>query len=272
MTDYSSVPKPALPTGPDNSGGNSAQDKLLAAHMYLGQTEVRYNPTGTIKLGVIDGDTITGNNLTKGPDIRTVASAQNQWFHWTNQMRLDLAKKLYAWGYIDSPNDIYGARAYYYDAIAESALAFQNGQRVTPLDILDVQHVKNLDKLKARTAAGPGSVTTPNPVMVYNKDNVAAMVTVALQKRLGRDPTEAEINTFYNAIHQHQLGDPGSETVVRGKDGKVISDITNQGFNDASAGQLIDSKIKDNPEYAQYQAATTYFNAAMEANQAIGGA
>jgi hypothetical protein len=63
-----------------------------------------------------------------------------------------------------------------------------------------------------------------------------------------------------------------SKTITQYKHGQAVSANTTQsgGFTTDDALQAAYDKAQDNPDYAEYQSASTYYNAALSALGAIG--
>lgn len=212
-------------------------------------------------------------DLATHPNIMTQAQAEASWFTQTQAERLAFAKKAYAYGYITDPLDQAGAQSVWNYAVGQAAgFKTNNNQNLTPLDVMDMYagHA-NGDVLKARAQAGPGGMTTTKSVNLTDRLGVQAIATQVLQQALGRSPTQAEVNTYYNTIRQQEETHP-SITTQKSVGGGVTETTSSGGFSDADAQQFLLSKIQNDPEFAKYQSGTTYFNAAMAANAAIGGA
>lgn len=243
------------------AGSGNSTDNLL---MYMGLQPKDVSGEGNLR----------PNEPQNTKHYMTLADARAQWYQYTQAQRLDFAREAYSLGYLTtSPTDIKGAQSVWEYAIEESANFLSAGhQDVDPTTVLHWNIGANKQALADRADAGPGSHTTSNPVNLLDKANVQAIATTALQNALGRNPTQAEINTFFNTIHEKQLADPGSTTTTRDAAGNVTAQVSTAGYTSDDANQYLQSQIQNDPEFAKFQGGTTYFNAAMSALGAIGGA
>jgi len=269
--DYNSIIQNAIKQF-GQSGGSSAT--TADPQLFFGLTSGLARTGPTQKVGVIDGENITGPSLQRAqvPSVMTQSQAQMQWYHWTQQQRLTWAKRAFALGYLSSPTDVQGAQSLFMNAIGESVRYYAVGKKVSPWDVLDLNAGSNSDVLKKRGMVNPdGSITSTNSqINLSDKASVEALATQVLQQALGRDPTQSEINTYYNTIRGQEKSHP-SVTTTTTKGGQTSS-VTSGGFGQDDAAELLKSQIQNDPEYAKYQAGTTYYGAALQALGAIGGA
>lgn len=95
-----------------------------------------------------------------------------------------------------------------------------------------------------------------------------------LSQMLGRDPSDQELRDFTYRMNQMAASNPTiTKTVQRFKDGELsgTTSRTSGGFDSADIAQEAYDEAQSDPEYAEYQAATTYFSALQQALGAIGG-
>lgn len=205
-----------------------------------------------------------------GRNVTTLSQAQMLWYHWSQADRLKWTKYAYSLGYLQSPTDVAGAQQIWTQAIDESVRYFAAGKPRSPWQVLDANAGSNADELKKRGALNPdGSITYTNTSLrLDDKASVEALAITALHNGLGRDPTQSEINTFYNTIRAKEKADPDKTTTTKSATGDSSS-VTTPGFNPEL---YLRHQVQNDPEYAKYQAGTTYFGAAMSALGAIGGA
>jgi hypothetical protein len=145
--------------------------------------------------------------------------------------------------------------------------------KVTPWDVLD------LYKSEAKAAGGyvnyENGVTTRVAKSVSNITEGEAWATMqqTVAQMLGRDPSDQEVRNFAYKMNQLAAQNPSiSKTVTRYKAGQesTSSTTTEAGFGAADMAEAAYDKAQNDPEYAEYQSATTYFNAALSALGAIG--
>lgn len=120
---------------------------------------------------------------------------------------------------------------------------------------------------------GPKSrTTTQTSVDLTDPETAQALITQSLTQLLGRAPSDGELAQFKGTISGYEKSHPSVATTTEQYDsqGNVVATNTTRsgGVTDAARQQLLQSKVQDTPEYAKYQAGTTYFNALL---QLIGG-
>lgn len=101
-----------------------------------------------------------------------------------------------------------------------------------------------------------------------------ASIQGTLQQMLGRDPTDQELRDFTYRMNRMAADNPTiTRTIQQYKDGELESTTsrTRGGFTAADMAQEAYTEAQKDPEYAEYQAATTYFSALQQALGAIGG-
>ena len=262
----------ALYGGSSVPQGASAPDPQLYFGGTFGRTATPAG--GTMKFGVVDGENITGPNRQRVPNIMTLSEAQMQWYKWTQAERLAWTKRAYALGYLQSPTDVQNGMQIYMQALDQSVRYFGVKKNVSPWDVLDLNAGSNADTLKKRGMINKdGSITQTNSqINLSDKASVEALATQVLQQALGRDPTQSEINTYYNTIRGQEQAHPTvTKTTTNQATGSSTSTTTG-GFGADDASEMLKQQIQNDPEYAKYQAGTTYYAAALQALGAIGGA
>lgn len=199
----------------------------------------------------------------------SLSDAQLQWYRMSPDQQKQWAQKAYALGYITSPVNLSAAQGVWNSMVGESANYLSVGKKFTPWDVLDKNAGANVSALKQR--AQGGTTQTNTSIDLSDRSSVEAISRQVLQQALGRDPTDSEVNTYFNTIRAQEKAHPTVTTTKN--DGKGNTSTTSSGgFSQADAADFLQSKIQDDPEYAMYQGGTTYFNAAMQAVGAIGGA
>lgn len=152
--------------------------------------------------------------------------------------------------------------------------------KVTPWDMLEI----NKSALAAAGGSGSGSGGgTAAPTTVRSTTRSVAQITHGdgwnalqntLSRMLGRDPSEEEVKDFIGRMNHLAAKNPTittSTTTGVGTASQNTSSKTRGGFN---ANDILENAYRDaqaDEEYAEYQSATTYFNAALSALGAIGG-
>lgn len=137
-------------------------------------------------------------------------------------------------------------------AVEQSVNFASAGRRFTPQDALKIYAAGQSSK---KTAPAP---STRVQVDISNPTEAKALIIDAFQRRVGKDPTDAQIAELTASLQAAQRSNPTVATVSA--DGTSVS--TSGGLN---AQQFIDDKARSLPDYGNYQAATTYYNAYLDA-------
>lgn len=150
----------------------------------------------------------------------------------------------------------------------------EGSRKVTPWDVLDLYKseakaagtYQNLDGNQTRT-------TVNRSVSDITEGEAWSLLQDQLSRMLGRDPSDQEVRDFTYRMNQLAAANPAiSKTITKYKDGEAVSSSTKTsgGFTAADAQMGAYEDAQSDPEYAEYQSATTYFNAALSALGAIG--
>lgn len=115
-----------------------------------------------------------------------------------------------------------------------------------------------------RRYVGPRFKTTTNTqVDLTDPDTARAIATSLFQDMVGRDPRAGELKGFASALHAAEEASPVVQTTTTEFDtvtGEPVgADTVSEGGLTAEGRALIgQNRIKKDPEYGAYQAATTY--------------
>jgi hypothetical protein len=130
----------------------------------------------------------------------------------------------------------------------------------------------------------PSSQTTTS-VYDLTPEDARATLEQAMAQKLGRAPTEEEIEDFISAAQTRAERNPtrvtesftpgveggeGDQVTVQREGGEVLgTSVTDveQGFDSESLGRMADRRAQNAPDYASYQAISSYFPAFLEAMQ-----
>jgi len=146
--------------------------------------------------------------------------------------------------------------------------------KVTPWDVLDMY--------KAEAKAADSYVNYENGTRVSTNKSIAhitegeawSSLQSTLSKMLGHDPSDQEVRDFTYKMNQLAAKNPAiSKTISQYKAGDVASSTTSTegGFTGSDVAQAAYEQAQNNPGYAEFQAGSTYYNAALSAIGAIGG-
>lgn len=165
---------------------------------------------------------------------------------------------------------------------AGAMYSLSSGQRkVTPWDVLDLYKT---EMTKAGTFGGGGSSSGGgSPTTVTQKTRSVAEITHGdgwnalqntLSRMLGRDPSEEEVRDFVGRMNHLAAKNPTITTSTTSGIGSASQSTTSRTRGGFNANDVLENAYKDaqaDDEFAEYQSATTYFNAALSALGAIGG-
>lgn len=162
---------------------------------------------------------------------------------------------------------------------AGAMYSLSSGQRkVTPWDVLDLYKT---EMQKAGTFGGSESGGSPTTVTqrsrsvstITHGDGWSALQNT-LSRMLGRDPSDEEVRDFVGRMNHLAAKNPTittSTTSGIGTANQSTSSRTKAGFN---SNDILENAYRDaqsDDDYAEYQSASTYFNATLSALGAIGG-
>lgn len=163
-------------------------------------------------------------------------------------------------GYVSMLNDVYGMQ--------------QTGAALTPTAFLNnLIRQQGLNPHDLSGSSGSGSepktyTNTATSVYDLTPDNARATLREALQAKLGRDPTQAEIRDFIDAAQTRATNNPTTSTTTYHTDGNgntTSNTSTDQGFSEANLQEMALRRAKQAPDYAKYQASSLYYPALVSA-------
>jgi len=122
---------------------------------------------------------------------------------------------------------------------------------------------------KANAAFDGFSSSVQSQVQQVSDQQLAGTARQVLQQELGRDPTAAELRSYTIAVNQAAQANPVvTRTANDGTDpANTVSSSTTSGGIDPQ--QVILDQVRQDPEHAQYQASTLYYQAALNALNSI---
>jgi hypothetical protein len=215
----------------------------------------------------------------RGDETELVNSVTNQPFLWEEDQVAEAIKKFQDAGLtsvtdFDSMHKAWGGLV----QRAGAMYSLSSGQRkVTPWDVLDLYKT---EMQKAGTSGGSGggspstvTQTSRSVSSITHGDGWSALQNT-LSRMLGRDPSEEEVRDFVGRMNHIAAKNPTitrSTTSGIGTGNQSTSSRTKAGFN---SNDILENAYKDaqaDDDYAEFQSASTYFNAALSALGAIGG-
>jgi hypothetical protein len=214
----------------------------------------------------------------------TVAQAMNEPYLWSEEQVQSAIERFQQAGFkdvatFDDVVQVWGGLV----KRAGSMYSLSSGKRkVTPWDVLGLYSREIAAAQAKQGPPGPGDPGFNGRTTVVNKTiadvsegEAWSALRGTISAMLGRDPSDQEVRDFSYRMGNLAARNPSiSKTIQQYKDGQVVSTTTKQtdaGFTAADMAQEAYEKAQRDPDYAEYQAATTYFNAAVSALGAIGG-
>lgn len=197
------------------------------------------------------------------PDIRTVQQMINDYRNWDDAQKNKLRSTL---GLMDknallaTDEQLEGMWAGY---AQRSADYLSIGRTLTPWDLI------NSDLAVRNNGGLAGTKTTKSTATnLTSLADAGAIFQQAAQQLLGRDPTAKEIAAFQGNLNAQERQNPTTTTTTTTTNAQGEATTQNStstgGISSAGASKIAQDALKNNPEYAQVQAATTYHNAMMQ--------
>lgn len=226
---------------------------------------------GTIKGGhIVKDDTGGGWHTYKTqdrPNITTSSQAYNLWLDWDEGQRSKFRAALTLTG-LDTSGYRDADWANAWKAYVDQAAGYYRdgqGSNISPWDILAMDR-------REREAQIPKTTTqTSSSVNLSSKADVEASAYDIARALLGRAPTDDEVAKYTEVINAKERANPNvTTTTTTTKGGEVLnqSSTTSGGFSAQAAQNELRKQAQGEDDYAEYQAATTYYNALY---QMLGG-
>lgn len=200
-------------------------------------------------------------------EATSIEAAKNRVIQMTTQEQEDLASKMVAAGMLDatwSMDDLLEV----WDKLVDKASRYYDAKvEMTPFDLIEMSR----KEMESRGIT-PGTAATPQRVMdssveLSNSTQAWDLLRKMLRSELGRNPTDSEVDSYQAALNEAQtrapvLTDTTSTTDAAGN--RTVSATRSGGLDPEAFTQKY---IEENheKEYGSYQAATTYYNALMDA-------
>lgn len=157
---------------------------------------------------------------------------------------------------------------------ASSMYSLSKGKRkVTPWDVLELSKREAVSAGNFTNYESGTKTTTAKSVTEIDEGDSWQVLQSTLSQLLGRDPTDQELRDYTYRMNSLAAKNPAiTETITRFKAGEAVGSdqSTTGGFDAGDMAQEAYEDAQDDPDYGAYQAASTYFNAALGALGAIG--
>lgn len=206
-------------------------------------------------------------SATHGDHVVSIADAMNMPYTWDDKEITSAMKKFKAAGYtIGGFDDLVKA---WQNVTQIAAGRFTlGGAKITPWDALELQREQGTG------TAGATRTSTSKTVSEISQANAWSALRSVVKDQLGRDPSDQEVRDFTYRMQSLAASNPSISKTTQTTDanGNVTSSTkTTPGF---SADDLAKSALEDaqsDPDWAEHQAATTYYNVALQSLGALGG-
>lgn len=157
---------------------------------------------------------------------------------------------------------------------AANTFAMSGGRRkVTPWDALELSK-RESEAMGTFTNYESGSnTTTYSSVTEISEGASWQVLQKTLSALLGRDPSDQEVRDYAYRMNTLAARNPSiTESVQRYQAGEMVADdrTTTGGWDASDMAKSAYDQAQDDPEYAKYQAGTTYYNAFLQGIGAIG--
>lgn len=243
---------------------------FMGARQYDMKTPTNHSPTND---EFVSGGRITDVEKTPGDDTLTLQQASNLPYTWDEEEVSEAMEKMKAAGMtvdsFDSLVDNWGALVYR----AAMTYSLSEGKRkVSPWDVLDLYKDES-KRLGTGPFTGDKTMVSRN-VTEITEGEAWSNIQSTLSQMLGRDPSDQETRDFTYRMNKLAARNPSiSKTVTSYKAGEATgsSTHTDPGFTNADMAKEAYDTAQADPDYAEYQSATTYFNATLSALGPIGG-
>ena len=212
----------------------------------------------------------------------TVQQAMNLPMGWSDKQVADTITKMQKAGFsnvktFDQMMGVWGQLV----QRASGMYAYSEGQnKVTPWDVLSMygkEAVKTglVDKNGQAISplAGTTHTSTTKTVSDVTQGDAWNALQQTLSQLLGRDPSQQEIRDFAYRMNSLAAKNPTvtkSVTTYNNQGDPNTTSSTHGGFSSSDVAEAAYNQAQNDPNYAEHQAATLYYNAAVSGLGAIG--
>lgn len=263
-------------------------DQWLHSPIYMGMGQKSVTKPGSTDIPI----------KTKAPNQATPFQLLQVFDAFSQAEYQKFKNKLVAAGFVSVDADPVQVRTVFTSVLRDVQSANLAGHNITPFQFINSLIKKNglnpkkigSDKDFDPTAqvAGAGFQPSTSTVKsVYDLDPADAedLLRQTLSAKLGRDPSGEEIEDFVDAVKARALNNPttvttrqrrgdlsgqagpGTQVEVIRQGGETYSTVTsvNEGFDEQDMARVAERRARNAPDYASYQAVSTYFPALLSA-------
>lgn len=234
--------------------------------------------SGDPGLPAASGGSMTPYEVTSTEDtdkVATLTQVANQPYLWSQDKVTKVMQRMRSSGInVTTFDELVSA----WGGLAErAALTYglsQGKNKVSVWDVMDMYKSEAQAAGSFTNYENGTKTTTQRTVSDVSEGEAWSALQANLQQMLGRDPGDEEIRDFAYRMNRLAAENPSiTETVTRYKAGDAVSSesSTTGGFTSADMAQEAYDEAQNDPGYAEYQAASTYYNAMISALGAMGG-
>lgn len=207
--------------------------------------------------------------------IRTAQQAAMMPYTWDEDELADAMKRMQDAGLdVKTFEDVVGVWGGLVERASLTFMATKGDRKLTPWDVLDLTQAEG--KASGLIAEDPNrrEVVTQRTIGEISEGQAWSVLQSNLSQMLGRDPSDQEVRDFTYRMNQLAAKNPAiSKTITKYKNGEPIRQTTrtvDPGLTGEDIAQKAYKSAQNDEMYAETQAATTYFEAALSALGAIG--
>lgn len=244
--------------------------------VYIGTTpKLKIGPTTNASIAEYG---MTTGKTKAGDDTEMANAVANQPYLWSEDQVAGAIKKFQDAG-VTGVTDFDSMQKAWTGLVqrAGAMYSLSSGQRkVTPWDVLGLYKT---EMQKAGTFGGssgsPTKVTqTSRSVAEITHGDAWNSLRDTMSRMLGHDPSDEEVRDFLGRMNHLAAKNPTISTSTTSGIGTAHQSTTSHTRGGFDSNDVLENAYRDsqsNPDYAEYQSASTYFNAALSALGAIGG-
>lgn len=267
---------------PSKTQGLPGPNALGLPGVYMGKT------SGRPKKGFAPGEVVPGiAGPTEPPQIDKYlnsAEAGIQPYHWSEQEKSDfihagIIRKLPGFSENMGLPDILSEWG---KLIGYSTTLGKQGIKMSPMDIMNTYKSREGQTYKKGNweydavtdqpvkYVGPTSRTdTSTKFDISTREDALALAKTSMAQMLGRAPTQDELGNYLNTLNGYERANPTQSTTttqISPETGEAVSSssVATGGVSQAGRAAVLEQEMQKKPEYASYQAASTYYGAMMQ--------
>ncbi len=206
------------------------------------------------------------------------SEAVQRFYGWSDEERAKWAQHLVNLGLIDEDEalDYQTIRDLWVEVVDETALLTAAGKKLNPWQVASLLaggEEGAARRRAAREADKPFTGTrtsTARQVDLTDPKTAKSLINGVLADALGRAANPEELQSFLSVLNAAERANPATQTTnTTYQDGVAVSSssTTAGGLTNAGRQELLLEKAQALPEYGAVQAATTYYNALLQAVQ-----